>query len=180
MTYKDELTKGMELLAKNKKVIFLGQGIKYLGASGVMFSSLKNIPNSKKIELPIAEDMQMGLCIGLSLEGYIPITMYARMDFFILAINQLVNHLDKIEEISHGEFKPKVIIRTAVGTSKSKPLYAGLQHTSDYTNAFKCMLKNIEVIRLMSKEDIVSSYERALKNEKSTLLIELGDLYDTG
>ena len=42
-------------------------------------------------------------------------------------MNQLVNHLDKIEIISKGNFKPKVIVRVLVGSKK--PLDAGLQHT---------------------------------------------------
>ena len=102
------------------------------------------IDNSKKIELPLIEDTQMGMSIGLSLEGYIPISIYPRIDFLIIAMNQLVNHLEKIEEMSCGQFKPKVIIRTAIGSTK--PLYPGLQHCSDYSDALKCILKNVNVI----------------------------------
>ena len=175
MTYKDELTKAMELLAKNKRVIFIGQNIVYPGS--IMSSSLNGIPNSKKIELPLIEDAQMGMSIGLALEGYIPVSIYPRMDFLIIATNQLVNHLDKIEEMSCGRFKPKVIIRTAIGSTK--PLYPGLQHCSDYTDGFRHMLKTIEVIKLTRSKDIIPAYTHALKrkDEKSTLLIEVADLY---
>ena len=38
----------------------------------------------------------MGMAIGLSLSGFIPVCCYPRFDFFILALNQAVNHLDKI------------------------------------------------------------------------------------
>lgn len=175
MTYKDELTKAMKLLAKDKKVIFLGQNIVYSGS--IMSSSLKDVPNSKKIELPLIEDAQMGMSIGLSLEGHIPVSIYPRIDFLIIATNQLVNHLDKIEEMSCGQFKPKVIIRTAIGSTK--PLYPGLQHCSDYTEGLKHMLKNVEVIKLTRSKEIFPAYKHALerKDEKSTLLIEVADLY---
>ena len=175
MTYKDELTKAMKLLAKDKRVIFLGQNVVYPGS--IMSSSLKEVPNSKKIELPLIEDMQMGMSLGLFLEGYIPVSIYPRIDFLIIATNQLVNHLDKIEEMSCGRFKPKVIIRTAIGSTK--PLYPGLQHCSDYTDGFRHMLKNVEVIRLARSKEIVPSYKHALerKDGKSTLLIEVADLY---
>lgn len=177
MVYKDELTKAMEMLAKDSRVIFLGQNIVYPGS--IMSSSLQGVPNSKKIELPLIEDAQMGMSIGLSLEGYIPVSIYPRIDFLIIAMNQLVNHLDKIEEMSCGQFKPKVIIRTAIGSTK--PLYPGIQHCSDYTEGLKHVLKNVEVINLTDSRDIVSSYAYALerKDEKSSLLIEVGDLYST-
>ena len=48
----------------------------------------------------------MGISIGLSLNGFIPVTANPRFDFFILSLNQLVNHLDKFEKISSNEFKP--------------------------------------------------------------------------
>lgn len=177
MTYKDELTKAMKFLAKDKRTIFLGQSVVYPGS--IMSSSLEEVPNSKKIELPLIEDAQMGMSIGLSLEGYIPISIYPRIDFLIIATNQLVNHLDKMEEISCGRFKPKIIIRTAIGSTK--PLYPGLQHCSDYTDVLRHMLKNVEVVKLTHNRDIIPSYRHALnrKDEKSTLLIEIADLYST-
>lgn len=174
MTYKDELTKAMEMLAEDEKILFLGQTVSYTGSA--MYKSLEKIAASRKIELPIMEDAQMGISIGLSLEGYIPVSVFPRFDFLILATNQLVNHLDKIEEMSNYQFKPKVIIRTAVGSTK--PLYPGLQHCSDYTEAFRKMLKNVDVVRLENSKDIVPNYKNALKSEKSTLLIEVSDLYN--
>lgn len=165
----------MQLLANDKRVMFLGQNVVYSGS--IMSSSLQGIPNSKKIELPLIEDAQMGMSLGLSLEGYIPVSIYPRIDFLIIAMNQLVNHLDKIEEMSCGQFKPKVIIRTAIGSTN--PLYPGLQHCSDYTEGLKYMLKNVKVIKLTRSKDIVPAYNYAFsrKDGKSTLLIEVADLY---
>jgi len=173
MTYKDEVTKAMEMLAKDNKTLFLGQSVAYPGSA--VFDTLKNVPESQKLELPLIEDVQMGMSIGLSLEGYIPVSIYPRMDFLIVAINQLVNHLDKIKEMSNGEFSPKVIIRTTVGSTT--PLYPGLQHCSDYTDALKLMLKEVEVVKLTSSKDIIPAYKKALESDKSTLLIEVSDLY---
>ena len=174
MTYKDELIKAMNLLAENEKVLFLGQAISYTG-SGI-YKTVEQIPKSKKIELPLIEDTQMGMSIGLSLEEFIPVSVYPRFDFLILAINQMVNHLDKIKEMSNNEFNPKVIIRTAVGNTK--PLYPGLQHCSDYTEAFRHLFKNINIVRLNKTEEIVPAYKKALEDENSTILIEVSDLYN--
>ena len=173
MNYRDEVVKAMDLLAREEKTIFLGQSIAYPGH--VMYGTLENVPMSKRIELPVFEEVQMGMSIGLSLEGYIPISIFPRIDFLIIATNQLVNHLDKIEEMSHGQFKPKVIVRTMVGSIK--PLYPGPQHCQDHTEALRCLLTNVDVVKLTESKDVVPAYRRALKSEKSSVLIEMADLY---
>ena len=61
----------------------------------MLFLTLLKMLMIKKIELPVFEDVQMGLSTGLALQGFIPITCYPRFDFLILAMNQLVNHLTK-------------------------------------------------------------------------------------
>ena len=174
MTYKEELIKAMEILGNNEKTIFLGQSVEYTGS--VIYGTLIKVPDRKKIELPIIEDTQMGMSSGLSLEGFIPVTIFPRMDFLILAANQLVNHLDKIQEISNNQFNPKVIIRTAIGSKF--PIDSGLQHSSDYAEALKILLKNINVVKLTKSEDIVPEYKKALESDRSTILIEVSDFYD--
>ena len=174
MTYKEELIKAMNLLARDERTIFLGQSITIQG--NALFGTLKEVSNSKKIEMPVIEDTQMGMSTGLSLEGFIPVSIFPRMDFLLCATNQLANHLDKLEQASHGNFKPKVIIRVCIGSVK--PLYPGVQHCADYTEALRKMLK-MNVIKLEKSQDIVPAYERALKSDNSTILVESADLYGT-
>ena len=162
--YVEEIKKAMSLLAKDPDTIFLGQ------EAETFYHTMEHIPREKILEMPVMEDAQLGISIGLSLKGYTPISMYTRMDFFILAMNQLVNHLDKIKSLSGGEFNPKVIIRVCIGYDY--PLLAGLQHTGDYTEALKQIVKEIKVVKLDRPEDIVPAYEMALNSDKSTILIE--------
>ena len=164
MTYKEELIRSMNFLSKNERVLFLGQAISYSGSS--LYGTLEQISLSKKIELPIVEDTQLGMSIGLSLMGYIPVSIFPRFDFLLCATNQLVNHLDKIEEMSNSEFIPKVIIRTAIGSKE--PFYPGLQHCSDYTEMFKTTLKNIDVIKLENSREIFLNIK---KHSKATSLL---------
>ena len=96
MKYFNELKRSMEYLASNKKTIFLGQAVEVPGTA--MSNTLKNVKKSKLIELPVAEEMQMGITIGMVMNGLIPVSIYPRWNFLLLAINQLVNHLDKLNE----------------------------------------------------------------------------------
>ena len=173
--YFDELKKAMQLLAQDERVLFIGQAVAYKGTA--FFKTLEGIPDSMRIELPVFEEVQMGISIGLGLEGFIPVSFFPRMDFMMLAMNQLVNHLDKMEEMSSGQFKPKVIIRTSIGSVK--PLFPGPQHSQDHTQALRLMLKNVNVVKLERKEDVIPEYQKALLSEKSTIVIEIPDLYHT-
>src|SRR3989344_1047260 len=174
MSYKEEIKKAMTMLGENPKTIFIGQTVEYTGSN--IYGSLEGVPKEKRIELPIIEDTQMGMSIGLSLEGFIPISIFPRFDFFICATNQLVNHLDKTREMSNGRFIPKVILRTMIGGTN--PLYPGVQHCSDYTEAMKHFLKDVDVVSLTKEEDVMSVYKRALESDRSTLIIEVADLYN--
>tara|TARA_Y100000591_G_C21454603_1_gene507801 strand:- start:34 stop:570 length:537 start_codon:yes stop_codon:yes gene_type:complete len=176
MKYKRELIRSMEWLAKKSDTIFLGQSVKYSG--NAIYNTIKTISNKKKIEVPVIEDLQMGISLGMALEGYVPITCYPRFDFLLLACNQLVNHLDKIEQMSDGKMTPRVIIRTSIGAKK--PLDGGVQHTQDHTKAFKNLLSNVNVVLLNEPDEIFPSFRYAYEREdlKSTLIIEKGDFYN--
>lgn len=168
MSYKNEIIRSMQMISRIKNSIFLGQSVAVPG--NLLYQSLSKVPHEKKIELPIFEETQMGISIGLSLNGFLPITCYPRFDFFILSLNQTVNHLDKINFMSSDSFKPFVIIRVMVGSKK--PVDAGIQHTMDYTYSLKKMLKNVEVIKLKDEKIIYNSYKKVLKEKKSTVFIE--------
>ena len=127
-------------------------------SGNAIFNTLVEVPKKKKIELPVFEDIQMGMSMGMALNGFIPITCYPRFDFLLLAMNQLVNHLDKVRVMSNNEFKPKVIIRTSVGSKK--PLNGGVQHTQDYTKIFKNILTEVNVVSLIDPKDIFNQYKK--------------------
>lgn len=176
MKYYDELSRAMEFLAQDERTYFLGQAVAYPGTA--MTTTLKNVPKEKLLELPVAEEMQMGMSIGLALEGHVPVSFYPRWNFLLLAVNQLVNHLDKMSAISNGGFQPKVIIRTGIGSVR--PMHPQFQHIGDYTEAFRLMCPNVDIIRLEEPEDIFPAYKKALEREdgKSTILVEYGDYYN--
>lgn len=167
----------MNYLKKNKRVIFIGQSIKFSG--NAIYNTLSEVNDNKKIELPVFEETQMGMSIGLALEGFIPVTCFPRFDFLLCSMNQLVNHLDKIRSMSDGDFKPRVIIRTSIGPKK--PLNGGVQHTQDYTKIFKKILTEVNVVYLNKPNEIFKEYKKALNrnDSKSTLIIENGYFYNT-
>ena len=175
MKYFDELKRSMEFLATNPKTVFIGQAVAYPGTA--MSNTLKDISKEKLIELPVAEEMQMGMSLGMGLNGLIPVTIFPRWNFLLLAINQLVNHIDKVRVMSNGGYNPKIIIRTGIGSER--PLHPQQQHIGDYTEGIRKMCTTLEVIQLKEPEGIFRAYEKALlRNDgRNTILVEYGDYY---
>ena len=173
--YFDELTRAMTYLGEQTDTIFIGQAVEYKGTA--MTNTLKQVNRNKLLEMPVNEEMQMGITNGLAIAGTTPISIYPRWNFLLLAMNQLVNHLDKYSIYTEGQYTPKAIIRTGIGSTR--PLNPQIQHYGDYTEGFRKMLSTVEVIRLDEPEDIYPAYYKAYNRTdgKSTILVEWGDFY---
>jgi pyruvate/2-oxoglutarate/acetoin dehydrogenase E1 component len=110
----------------------------------------------------------------MAMSGYLPISIYQRMDFLPRAADQIVNHLDVMKEMTGGLFNPKVIIRTTVGSHS--PLNVGIQHNKDLTEGFAAMV-GFPVIRVSSAKEVKEAYAKARTIDSSIMIVELQDLY---
>ena len=172
-SYRDELTKAMTMLGSHPNTIFIGQAVRFPGTA--MYGTLEGVPMAKRIELPVFEDTQLGMATGMSLSGLLPVCIYPRINFLLLAINQLVSHLDKLPIYGNG-WKPKVIIRTAV--AHNHPMDPGVQHLGDYGHAIRQMLSTVKTVMLLRGQDVIPEYRKAAERDGSTLLIERASLYE--
>ena len=169
--YKDTLTTAMTMLAEKDDTVFIGQQIVYAG--NPMSTTLGGVSKDKMIELPVMEETQMGMSLGIAMTGKTVITFYPRWDFIVLATNQLVNHLDKYELMT-GK-KANVIIR--LGKGSDKPLDPGHQHKGNYFTQYKSMCPNTKFYDLQKPEDILPAYEKAYNEGGINILVEYPELY---
>jgi pyruvate/2-oxoglutarate/acetoin dehydrogenase E1 component len=169
--YKDALTNAMTELAKLDDTIFIGQQIVYAG--NPMSTTLGEVSKEKMIELPVMEETQMGMSLGLAITGKRVVTFYPRWDFIVSAANQLINHIDKFELMT-GK-KLNIIIR--LGKGSDKPLDPGHQHKGNYFEEFKSICKNIEFHDLKTPSDIELAYKYATKEGGIHVLVEYPELY---
>ena len=176
MRYFDELKRSMDWLGEKSNTLFLGQAVEYAGTG--MTNTLKDVDKSKLLEMPVNEDMQMGISVGMALNGTVPISIYPRWNFLILAANQIVNHLDKAKIMSDGGYNPKVIIRVGIGSQR--PLHPQHQHIADFTSGFRAMCETVDIIRLEEPNQIFEAYKYAYDrtDNRSTILVEYGDYYN--
>ena len=97
MNYFDELKRTMEWVAKQPRTFFLGQTV--AGPGTFRYQTLRDLLAEKTLEMPINESFQMQFSIGLALSGYIPISVYPRQNFLLLATSDMANMLDKMPAI---------------------------------------------------------------------------------
>ena len=162
-----QLADAMTWLGERPDTLFLGQGV---GCPGTKMSAdFAGVPPGKLIEFPVAENLQLGVSIGLALEGFVPVSVFPRLNFLLCAADMLINHLDKLP--LYSGYRPKVIIRTAVGSKQ--PLDAGPQHTGNYERALAEMLDTVVVHRLPAEDDVMSEYQGAYRARYSTLVVEV-------
>jgi pyruvate/2-oxoglutarate/acetoin dehydrogenase E1 component len=175
--YFEELCGAMTWLNEQEHTLFLGQTVSYPGTA--LSNTVKHLPDEKLWEMPVCEDMQMGMTIGMAMNGTVPISIFPRWNFLLLGTNQIVNHLDKLKAmLPSSSILPKVIVRTAIGSIS--PLNPGPQHVGDYTEVFRLMCPNIDVVRLDDTDMILPAYKRAYERQDgvSSIIIEWADAYD--
>jgi pyruvate dehydrogenase E1 component subunit beta len=170
MTYKEEITAAMDMLAQDPLVRFIGYGVRY---GGKAMGTLKNIPEEQLIETPVAENLMVGIAIGMALKGLRPVVFIERCDFILNAMDAIVNHLEKIKMMSGEQFAPAVILRVVIG-NKSKPLFTGETHTQDFSKSLDGML-DMPVYLILNQRDAPHIYEYAARGfgaGYSTMVIE--------
>ena len=169
ISYKDAMIQSMTELGE-QGAIFIGYNVLYGNAIG----TLKNVPDDQKLETPVAENLMAGLAIGMSFEGFIPVIYYERHDFMLVAADAIVNHIDKIERISHGEFKCPILIRAV--TADAGPFYSGITHSQDFTNVFKEAV-SFPVEDPVTGVDVLNAVKSARLSGRPAMLIERKSRY---
>jgi len=175
--YAAELTQAMNIVGSDSNTLFVGQSVGYPGTA--MFNTLRNISMSQRLELPVAEELQLGISLGLTLTGRTVVSIFPRWNFLLLAMNQLVNHVDKRNELFRSSTKTgSLLIRTSVGSER--PLHPKSQHIGDFSVAVALMCLNIRVVRLEEPTEVCDAYREALSanTRAATILVEYGDYYN--
>jgi deoxyxylulose-5-phosphate synthase len=169
ISYKEAVHNAMTDLG-NTGAIFIG----YCTKNGNAMGTLKEVNDIQKLETPVAENLMMGLSIGMSLEGLRPVVYFERHDFMLIALDALVNHADKIYRLSRGQFSVPVIVRAVCAAGGQ--FYSGPTHSQDFTQAFKLML-DCPVLDPQSGPEMHAAYEFAKKSQHPVVIIERKDLF---
>lgn len=164
LSYKAAINAAMLELAEHN-AIFIGYNV----LKGDAMGTLAGVPDNQKLETPVAENLMAGLAIGMSFEGFLPVLFYERHDFMLVAADAIVNHIDKIERISHGQFKCPVIIRAVV--ADAGPFYSGPTHSQDFTDAFRAIV-SFPITDYSTPAYAMSAFRNARLSGRPAMIVE--------
>ena len=117
ITLADAICEGLtESFARDDRTFLFAQGV---ADPSSMWGTIKGIGNrfgeDRVIEMPIAENGAVGIAIGAALNGQRPIISFHRVEFALLALEQIVNNAAKSHYISNGQHKVPLVIRMVIG-----------------------------------------------------------------
>ncbi|PIR01127.1 MAG: pyruvate dehydrogenase [Nitrospinae bacterium CG11_big_fil_rev_8_21_14_0_20_45_15] len=136
ITYAQAIRSAFQYLLKTYPNVFvMGQGLWSPWYVGNSMNDLEvEFGKDRVMDTPVSEAACTGAGIGASLCGYRPIVVHPRMDFMILAMDQIVNQAAKWSHMLGGETHPAVTIRGVInrggeqGAQHSQALHAWFAH----------------------------------------------------
>jgi pyruvate/2-oxoglutarate/acetoin dehydrogenase E1 component len=103
-----------EEMRRDPNVVILGEDV-HIGAFGQTHGLINEFGPNRVINTPIAENAITGVAIGLGLNGLRPVLELMFLDFAMLAMDQICNHLGQWRYITGSQYFLPVTIRTATG-----------------------------------------------------------------
>lgn len=121
---------------------------------------------------PLSEDAMAGAAVGMALAGLRPIHVHIRMDFVMLAMNQLVNMAAKTHYMFGGQESCPLVVRSIIGKSWGQ----GAQH-SQGLYAFFMHVPGLKVVAPSTPYDAKGCLAAAVRDENPVMFIEHRILY---
>jgi pyruvate/2-oxoglutarate/acetoin dehydrogenase E1 component len=116
---------------------------------------------------PLSEDAMTGVAIGMALAGLRPIHIHIRMDFMLLAMNQIVNVAAKSHYMYGGQVNLPVVFRGMVGKSWGQ----GAQHSQSLYSLF-AHIPGLKVVAPSTPYDAKGCLVRAVRDNNPVIYVE--------
>ncbi|MFA5317955.1 MAG: thiamine pyrophosphate-dependent enzyme [Patescibacteria group bacterium] len=117
ITTKEAISEALtQVMSEDKNVFVIGEGTTDpKGVFGTTLEIAKKFPR-RVFESPLAENAVTGICAGAALTNMRPIHIHQRVEFSLLAMDQIINHLAKWSYMFGGQAgKISLTIRMIIG-----------------------------------------------------------------
>jgi len=116
---------------------------------------------------PLSEDAMTGVAIGLALAGLRPIHVHIRMDFLLLAMNQLINLAAKSHYMYGGQVHVPMVVRSMIGKSWGQ----GAQHSQGLYSYFM-HVPGLKVVAPTTPYDAKGCLIAAIRDNNPVMYVE--------
>jgi 2-oxoisovalerate dehydrogenase E1 component beta subunit len=157
-----------EEMKDDDRVLVLGEDV---GARGGVFrvtaGFLDEFGEERVVDTPLAESGIVGVAIGMSLHGLIPVAEIQFADFIHPAFDQLVSEAARIRYRSNGDFGVPLVVRAPYGGG----VHGALYH-SQSIEAFYGHVPGLKVVLPATPYDVKGMLRAAIRDPDPVLFLE--------
>ena len=135
---------------------------------------LKRFGPERVFGTPLSEDAMTGVAIGAAMAGMRPIHVHIRMDFLMLAMNQLVNIASKAHYMYNGQVSVPLVVRSMIGKSWGQ----GAQHSQGLHSMFM-HVPGLKVVAPSNAYDAKGCMISSIRDPNPVIFVEHRLLYNT-
>jgi pyruvate/2-oxoglutarate/acetoin dehydrogenase E1 component len=155
-------------MARDPSVILVGLDVDDSKAiQGTTRGLVQKYGSERVFGTPLSEDAMTGAAIGMALAGLRPIHVHIRMDFLLLAMNQLINVAAKSRYMYGGRVSVPLVVRSMIGKSWGQ----GAQHSQGLHSYFM-HVPGIKVVAPATPYDAKGCLIAAVRDDNPVLYVE--------
>ncbi|WP_136513538.1 alpha-ketoacid dehydrogenase subunit beta [Geomonas edaphica] len=134
MTYRDAINLALkEEMRRDKNVVVYGEDVaQYEGAFKVTRGLLAEFGELRVRDCPISENTIVGVAVGAAMGGIRPVAELMTVNFALLAMDQIVNHMAKVRYMFGGQTSVPMVVRMPGGGGSQ----LGAQHSQSLESYF--------------------------------------------
>ena len=169
LTYAEAIHEATEQeMARDASVIVLGLGVDdFRGIYGTTKGLKEKFGADRVFDTPLSEDAMTGVAIGAALGGLRPVHVHIRMDFLLLAMNQLVNMAAKMRYMYGGAVSVPLVVRAIIGRSWGQ----GAQHSQGLQSLFM-HIPGLKVVAPTTPYDAKGCLIAAIRDHNPVIFVE--------
>lgn len=169
LTFAEAVREGLDQsMERNAQVIVIGEGVPDPKAIFNTTAGLREKYGSGRVfDMPLAENGMTGICIGAALSGMRPVMVHQRIDFALLAMDQLINNAAKWHYMFDGKATVPLVVRMIVGRGWGQ----GPQHSQSLQAMFS-QVPGIKVVMPTTAHDAKGMLVAAIEDDNPVLFIE--------
>lgn len=140
---------------------------------GSTIGLLEKFGPKRVFSTPLSEDALLGFGLGAAIRGLRPINVHIRVDFLLLAINQLVNMVASFHYGSDGKLQVPLVIRAIIGKGWGQ----SYQHSKSLHSYF-AHIPGLKVVMPTTPADAKGLLISAIRDKNPVVVLEHRMLYD--
>jgi pyruvate dehydrogenase E1 component beta subunit len=162
-------------MKKDKNVIILGLGVDDpKRVFGTTHQLLETFGRKRVFDMPTAENSMTGIALGASIEGVRPVISHQRVEFSLLAFEQMINQAAKWHYMSAGKMRAPLVIRMIIGRGWGQ----GSQHSQSLESIF-AHIPGLKVVCPSNAKDAKGLLISSIEDNNPVIFFEHRWLYNT-